>query len=141
MRGAKGGAAKPVVKAGPRGVEEAVTKVETIKAAIASLGLGEAVADYRTLMQADLVKAEAVVVKARASKTTAAQLEAKAAYIAREERRLEDMAVVVAKAQVSISIGMEALAAARLEWKAIHAELLLQGAWPEAVAGAEAGSE
>ena len=42
-----GGSSKPAVKAGPRGVEEASSKVEAIKAAIASLGLGEAVGDYR----------------------------------------------------------------------------------------------
>ncbi len=46
--------------------------------------------------------------------------------------------MVVAKAQVSISIAMEALAGARLEWKPKHAELLLQGAGSEAVAGAGA---
>ena len=48
--------------------------------------------------------------------------------------------MVVAKAQVSISIAMEALAGARLEWKPKHAELLLQGAGSEAVAGADVDS-
>ena len=46
---------------------------------------------------------------------------------------------MVAKAQVSISIAMEALAGARREWKHIHAELLHQGAGADAVAGAEVG--
>jgi hypothetical protein len=138
--GAKSGVARPVAKAGPRGIDEAEEKVQTIKAAIVSLGESVAVADYRTQMKADLVVAEAAVVKAKSTKTTAAQLEAKAAYILREERRVEDLAVVVAKAQVSISIAMEALAGARLEWKAMHAELLLQGAGADTVAGEKAVS-
>ena len=89
------------------------------------LRTNEVVGGHRALMESCFLEPGGAAEKARISKSTTYHfLEARAAFMRREERALEDLETVIAKAQVEVSTRMEALAEARLEWKAMHAELL-----------------
>jgi hypothetical protein len=123
-----GGTPKParslVVKAGSRSKEEAAARVEVLKRALEALGTDAAVEGYKAQVAADLERAEVEAAKALTSRVTATQLEAKAAFIEREERRIEDLVKVIQRAQASVDTRLELLAQARADWKSMHVELL-----------------
>jgi hypothetical protein len=100
--------------------EHASAKFEALSKVLAAIGDDECLKDYK----ASIVKDLALAKKASASKSTAVQIEAKAAFVDREAKRLTELEADIVKAQDALALRKAALAAEQVALQAMKEELL-----------------
>jgi len=100
--------------------EHASAKFEALSKVLAAIGDDECLKDYK----ASIVKDLALAKKASASKSTAVQIEAKAAFVDREAKRLTELEADIVKAQDALAQRKAALAAEQVALQAMKEELL-----------------
>ena len=100
--------------------EQASAKIAALSKLLESIGGDELLKDYKASVEKDLATAK----KASTSKSKAVQLEAKAAFIDREAKRLTELEADILKAQDALTQRTATLAAEKISQQTMKEELM-----------------